>query len=1361
MMQPEILMNFAEQYSFEIKEYGNAESYLEDARSVGRLKPNTLGLLLEETGSRIEGIAVSLGDWNGNELWETLAVNNITPQYIAAATDTADINPGINASREALTVLILHGTHLRRLPENIGDLHCLSVLEIKAPCLEILPDSICQLAGLEYLILEETQVSALPNGIGNLSRLYAVKVRNSRLTKLPESIKELVCLQYLCLEYNQLECLPSEIGSLTDLKRLDVRHNYQLCVLPESLGNLIHLEELCLDMTGITRLPDSICRLVNLQDIYISNTPISSLPENIGDLVNLKIMYLPCTQLEYLPESIVTLHSLEHLSLCNTPVRTLPEHFGNLSNLIRLDIGLTEITELPVDIGNLKNLEELDISDSPVKSLPEGMYQMSKLRDARMENTDIPLIERECFSSFLQKRQMYKNEPLIEGPYTSDQRPKLMAYFISDFFEGHMGRVCIVTQRDAHIAEIIAKNSKALFEYVYADSYQTFSDWDKVGCYCFFLNFSDPEYHEAMGVITRGPQINNGLEEAAQKIIEEAVEHESVENGNRRYEVYKYHKAGGIAADIYEKDSAIRHKILKVNDETDLNIFFSTFESHIEFECEMYLEEIQYYYEKKEYLNAFQSYFRYVDLTVDVLHKQVGNDMLETGIKLTQLLYSLPDYAEYMARWIAEYAVSHEQLEYAGRSWRLAAIANELLGRAKDMIFCYDKAFQFLDASKREAVIQIMIDYGISVIEQTLFLDTYAKEKPEVKARYFKALSDAGNFLEKAQAMLEEKGYDDQKKGRRLLIIQLYKTRLSYLDGDFETAYDVLTEIYGKCFSANSMLFALILIMAALKELCAKNKEYEGELRNLVYYLRENELFLDEQIEWPNYYFFYLSEIGDVFNAEGRYDDALSMYERAMKFQMKRYQNNIRPLDAIERAENIYSVDIAGMIQETYIRKEQLQQSGAEVFWIMLTTAERIKTRFFVRDLLFNMEGGVQSKDTDIRILKLEHEKRKKEEGFEELYHSLSPEKIKGSMRAFGKRTALVSFYAAENVTFLYLYLEYEEKCGICCLNVSLSWLERMTDRIYTGIHGNMIYPPISQDNPGNRDAKYFAPFLELEEQFEPVAEFVKDAELIIVIPHNVWSVLPINALLLPHIWNKGSRPGIIYAPGIDMLETIRQREGFIKRPEYRKMLLVTVPKKEDKQGYPCFAEAHKNYKKILREEDMQVCDYFGGRADKHIFLKEVKQCGLLHILCHGMSSVSANALNSAILLSNHGLPSDGDNKEFLINGYEIMQNGISCRHVTLQACSLGRGRMGYDNEYWGFSRALLSAGADSVLASLWDISLESSSHFMKVFYENWITKKQSKYAAWANAQYEMYANGPKEEWKHFYHWAPFILLGC
>lgn len=1361
MMPIKILKDFANQYNFEIKEYGDENSYLEDFRSVDRLTPNIIGILQEESETGIKGIIISLGDQNGSNLWEMLIENNITPQYMAVSTNLEYIFPEMCVGWYELTALILQGNNLRYLPQNIGCLHNLTILEINAPCLELLPDSLCQLTKLEYFILGKSQVSALPNEIGNLNQLFALKVENSQLRSLPESIKELTCLQYLCLEYNQLETLPFEIGSLINLKMLDVRHNRKLSAIPESVGNLIHLEELCLDDTGITELPDCICRLINLHALYAGCTPILSLPENVGDLVNLTMMYLSSTKLSRLPKSIVTIHLLENLYLYNTPIRNLPEHFDKLTSLKKLDIGSTKITELPRDICNLKSLEMLDISDCAVNSLPNGVYQMSKLREVRMENTGIPITERERVRLSMQTRDMLKAEPLLEGPYTSDKRPKLMAYFITGFYEEHMGRVCIVAPREEHAAKIIVKSAKNFFEQVYAYAYQTFSDWDKVDSYCFFLNFSDAEYHGAKGVINRGPKIEHGLEEAARKIIEETTKYESVENDNQRYHVYKYNRDDIIAADIYRENSTIRHKVLKMNDEIDLDIFFSMFNCHIEFECEMYLKEIMYYCENKEFLKAFQCYFKYVDLMDEVLHKQIQSHIFDIGINLAESLYSQPDYAEYTARWIAEYSASKDQMGYVSRSWRIAAIANELLGRTKDMLFCYDKAFHYLDATNQELEIRIMMDYGISVIEQTLFLDSNYQEKYNLKARYLEPLSKAGEYFDKAQLMLEEKGDNEQNTEQRLLIIQLYKARLLYLDGNYETVYNVLTEINGKCFSVNSMLFTLILYIATLKKLCMENEEYVGELRSLLYHLKENEVFLDEQIEWPNYYFFYLFEIGDFFILDGRYDVALSIYQKALKFQGKHYENNIRPLDAIEYAENIYSVDIAGMIQVAYLRQEQIQQSGIETFWNMLITAEKTKSRFFVRDLLFDMEGGEQSESTDIRILKLEHEKRKEEEGFKEFYHSLSPEKIRDSMRSFGKRTALISFYATEEITFLYLYLEYEEKCCIFCINAPLARLEHTANSLYTGIHGNILYPPISPDNPGNRDEKYFAPFLELEKQFEPVAEFVKDAELVMVIPHHVWSILPINALLLPHIWKKGSRPGLIYAPGIDLLETIRQRESFNEKPEYRRTLLVTVPKKEDQHGYSYFAEAHKNYKKVFSGEGMMVCDYFGGKADKYIFLKEVKQCGNLHILCHGMNSISSNALSSAILLSNHGLPSDGDNKEFLINGYEIMKNGISCRHVSLQACSLGRSKTGYDNECWGFSRALLSAGADSVLASLWDISLESSSYFMNIFYENWLTKKQSKYTAWTNAQYEMYINGPKEEWKHFYHWAPFILLGC
>ncbi len=103
MMQIEILKDFAEQYNFDIKEYDNTDSYLEESSNDDRLKPNTLGLLPEESGSKIEGLIISLGNWNGNELWEILEVNNIMPQYMAVATDAVDIIAKINDGWEKLT----------------------------------------------------------------------------------------------------------------------------------------------------------------------------------------------------------------------------------------------------------------------------------------------------------------------------------------------------------------------------------------------------------------------------------------------------------------------------------------------------------------------------------------------------------------------------------------------------------------------------------------------------------------------------------------------------------------------------------------------------------------------------------------------------------------------------------------------------------------------------------------------------------------------------------------------------------------------------------------------------------------------------------------------------------------------------------------------------------------------------------------------------------------------------------------------------------------------------------------------------------------------------------------------------------
>jgi CHAT domain-containing protein len=73
-----------------------------------------------------------------------------------------------------------------------------------------------------------------------------------------------------------------------------------------------------------------------------------------------------------------------------------------------------------------------------------------------------------------------------------------------------------------------------------------------------------------------------------------------------------------------------------------------------------------------------------------------------------------------------------------------------------------------------------------------------------------------------------------------------------------------------------------------------------------------------------------------------------------------------------------------------------------------------------------------------------------------------------------------------------------------------------------------------------------------------------------------------------------------------------------------------------------------------------------------------------------------------------------------------------------------------------GLSRAFLSAGAASVLVTLWDVNDRSTAEFVSDFYSN-MAKGSSKVTALREARLKMIRSG---KYSHPYYWAPFALIG-
>lgn len=162
---------------------------------------------------------------------------------------------------------------------------------------------------------------------------------------------------------------------------------------------------------------------------------------------------------------------------------------------------------------------------------------------------------------------------------------------------------------------------------------------------------------------------------------------------------------------------------------------------------------------------------------------------------------------------------------------------------------------------------------------------------------------------------------------------------------------------------------------------------------------------------------------------------------------------------------------------------------------------------------------------------------------------------------------------------------------------------------------------------------------------------------------------------------------------------------------------------------------------------------YLGGDASERNVKENplLKEARWIHFAVHGFLNEERPEYSGLLLARDDDDPEDNG----LLQVYEIFNLELTADLVVLSACDTALGKNVRGEGLLGVSRALLYAGAASVVVSLWQVSDASSSDLMVRFYRH-LNEGGEKAEALRLSKLELIREGKS----HPYHWAAFTLVG-
>ncbi len=167
------------------------------------------------------------------------------------------------------------------------------------------------------------------------------------------------------------------------------------------------------------------------------------------------------------------------------------------------------------------------------------------------------------------------------------------------------------------------------------------------------------------------------------------------------------------------------------------------------------------------------------------------------------------------------------------------------------------------------------------------------------------------------------------------------------------------------------------------------------------------------------------------------------------------------------------------------------------------------------------------------------------------------------------------------------------------------------------------------------------------------------------------------------------------------------------------------------------------------------VALYLGFEADRDLVLGgDLGAFRIIHFATHGVVDSHDPRLSGLVLsrIDRHGRPRDGT-----LRLDDIYNLALDAELVVLSGCQTALGKELRGEGLWGLTHGFLYAGAQGVMASLWQVQDRATAELMRHFYRALLADGRSPAAALRSAQLAISA---ERRWRHPYYWAAFVVEG-